>query len=160
MVGNFSFQIYSYLHPKPLPTHVTNTSQLSQPQFGWRCPFVFYFKVGVEIREELQLLAPSETRDDMHREVSKKRRMIDTTYALGAIIWRRHISIFHKFSKVNLHTTFNLSFPNNQQIIVLTTGYSIKLTVNLFSSAFNVLRATCSATKIFMNYFLLLIYLQ
>ena len=159
MVGIF-VAIYSYLHPKASPTQVTNTLQLSQPQFGWQCLFVFYFQVGVEIRDELQLLAPSEFRHDIYREVSKKRSVIDTIRALGVIIWHRHISTFHKFSKVNLHTTFNLSFPNNQHILVLTIGYSIKLTVNLCSSAFNVIRATCSVTKIFMNYFLLLIYLQ
>jgi len=159
VVGIF-FAIYSYWHPNPSPTQDTNTSQLSQPQFGWQCLFVFYFQVGVEIRDELQLLASSEVRHDIYREVSKKRRMIDTIRASGAIIWHRHISILHKFSRFSLHTTSNLSFPNNQQIIVLTIAYSIKLTVNLFSFVFNVLRATCSATKIFMNYFLLLIYLQ
>jgi hypothetical protein len=65
-------------------------------------PFVFYFQVGVEIRDELQLLAPSEIRDDIYREVSKKRRMIDTIGALGVIIWHRNISILLKFSKYYL----------------------------------------------------------
>jgi len=64
------------------------------------------------------------------------------------------------FAKLHLHTTFNISFPNNQQRIILTIGYSIKLMFNVFSFAFNVVRATCSFTKISMNYFLILIYLQ
>jgi hypothetical protein len=123
--------------------------KLSQPQFGWECLFVFYFQVGVEIRDELQLIAPSEIRHDIYREVSKKRRMIETIRALGAIIWHRHISIFHKFSRVTLRITFKLSFPNNQQITVLKISYSVKLTVNVYSFAFNVLRATCCVIKIF-----------
>jgi hypothetical protein len=36
--------------------------------------------------DELQLIAPSEVRHDISREVSKKRRMIDTIRALGVII--------------------------------------------------------------------------
>jgi hypothetical protein len=63
------------------------------------------------------------------------------------------ISVFHKFSKISLHTNFKLSFRINQHIIVLRTGYSIKLKVNAFIFAFNVIRATCSATKIFTNCF-------
>jgi hypothetical protein len=42
---------------------------------------------------------------------------------------------------------FNLYFPNKQQIFVLTIGYSMKFTVNIFSFGFNPLLATCNATK-------------
>ena len=64
------------------------------------------------------------------------------------------------FAKLRLHTNFDISFPNKQHIIVLTIGYSIKIMFNVFSSNFNALRATWSFTKIFTNYFLILIYLQ
>jgi hypothetical protein len=64
--------------------------------------FVFIFQVGVEIRDELQLIEPLEVRDDISREVSKKRRMLDTIRAVGVNIWHRHtyIYMFHKFYKV------------------------------------------------------------
>jgi len=64
------------------------------------------------------------------------------------------------FATFGPHTTFNLSVPNNKQIIVLTIGYSIKLMVNVFIFAFNVFRATCSTTKLFTYNSLFQIYLQ
>jgi len=60
--------------------------------------FVSYFQVGVEIRDELHLIEPSEVKHDISREVSKKRRMIDTIRDLGVIISHRHISVFQIFS--------------------------------------------------------------
>jgi hypothetical protein len=54
----------------------------------------------VEIRDELQLIDPLEIRDDIYREVSKKRKILDKVRFLGVIIWHRHISIFNQFCKV------------------------------------------------------------
>ena len=150
---DFCFAICSYIPPPPHWSHkfittVTATIRLII------CLCIF-FQVGVEIRDELQLLASSEVRHDISREVSKKRGMIDTIWALAAIF-----PYSTSFSKSHVRTTFNLSFPNKQHIIVLTTVYSIKVMFKISSFTCNVLRATCTFTKIFTNFFLILIYLE
>jgi hypothetical protein len=64
------------------------------------------------------------------------------------------------FSELHAHTTFHISFSNNQHINYLWTGYSIILIFNLFYFALNVIRAPCTFTKTFTKYFLILIYSQ
>ena len=64
------------------------------------------------------------------------------------------------FSELHVRTTVHVSFSNNQRTIDLMLGYSIILIFNVFSFALNVIRATCSTTKIFTNFFFFLIYLQ
>ena len=96
----------------------------------------FHFQVGVEIRDGLQLLGPSEVRDDISREVSNKRRMLDTIRDLGEIIWHTHVSVSHKFALFHVYTNFNQSFSNNQLTIDLTICYSTKLMFNLLATDF------------------------
>ena len=72
-----------------------------------------------------------------------------------------HIFIYStSFSELHVPITVHVSFSNNQRTIDLMIGYSIILIFNVFSFALNVIRATCSATKIFTNFFFFLIYLQ
>ena len=142
------FLRHLFLLSAPLPNHLTLQFIATLTATVWLTrSLCFHFQVGVEIRDELQLLGPSEVRDDISREVSNKRRMLDTIRGLGDIIWHRHVSVFHKFALFHVYTNLKLSFLNNQLIIDLTVYYSTKFTITVFSFAFNVLSATCSFTK-------------
>jgi len=56
-------------------TIFTDTIRLTM---GFFFIIIIFFQVGVEIRDELQLLAASKVRHDIYPEVSKKRGMTDT----------------------------------------------------------------------------------
>ena len=111
------FPTYPIRPPPPFPFkslnhHITDTIQLT-------VSVCIFFQVGVEIRDELQLIEPSDIRHDISREVSKTRRMIDTVLDLGAILFGTDIFPHStNFAYLYVDTIFNLSFPNNQQIIV------------------------------------------
>ena len=83
---------------------------------------MFYFQVGVEIRNELQLIEPLEVRHDTSREVSKTEN--DRHSGIWVPLFGTDIFPHSaNFAPFYVHTTLNISVPRKQQIIVLLTGY-------------------------------------
>ena len=84
VAGNI-FSYFSHLF------YVCNLSHIARSWFGYPCLFISFIQVGVEIRDELQLISPTKVRDDISQEVSTRNGTEKREYrALSAIFWPRH----------------------------------------------------------------------